>query len=72
MKLPAASSGVSTSHHSPHLRRKRRGIGPEEIQDKFGSRVKKIVMPREPGAAIEMGAASLGLDPSVILSAVRD
>jgi hypothetical protein len=32
MKLPAASSGVSTSHHSPHLRRKRRGIGPEEIK----------------------------------------
>ncbi|OKH41616.1 chaperone protein [Calothrix sp. HK-06] len=35
------------------------------IKDKFDKRVKKIVMPTEPGAAIVEGAVSFGIDPRI-------
>lgn len=38
----------------------------QQIQQKFGTQVKKIVMPPYPGAAIVEGAVSFGLNPSVI------
>src|SRR5206468_9825036 len=38
----------------------------ECIKEKFGSRVKKVVVPGRPGAAVLLGAVSFGLDPSVI------
>ncbi len=40
----------------------------ERIKEKFGPRVKKVVVPDRPGAAVLLGAASFGLDPSVIRS----
>jgi molecular chaperone DnaK (HSP70) len=47
--------GFSTS---PLLRKR--------VEDQFGWRVKKIVMPVEPGAAIVEGAVSFGLEPKTI------
>jgi molecular chaperone DnaK (HSP70) len=47
--------GFSTS---PLLRKR--------VEEQFGWRVKKIVMPVEPGAAIVEGAVSFGLDPTTI------
>ena len=38
----------------------------QRIHDKFDTRVMRIVVPGEPGAAIELGAVSLGLDPAVV------
>jgi molecular chaperone DnaK (HSP70) len=38
----------------------------QRIKDEFGTRVKKIVILPEPGAAIVQGAASFGLKPSII------
>jgi molecular chaperone DnaK (HSP70) len=38
----------------------------KRIYDNFNQRVLKIVIPGEPGAAIELGAVSLGLDPAVV------
>ncbi|MGB3191407.1 MAG: Hsp70 family protein [Limnoraphis sp.] len=40
----------------------------QRIQQEFGDRVKKIVMPPEPGAAVVKGAASFGLNPESIRS----
>lgn len=40
----------------------------QHIQKRFGSRVKKIVVPPVPGAAIVEGAVSFGLAPSLIRS----
>ena len=38
----------------------------QRIQREFKSRVKKIVMPPRPGVAILKGAASFGVDPTII------
>ncbi|MCF2145843.1 HSP70 family protein [Desmonostoc muscorum LEGE 12446] len=38
----------------------------QRIEKEFGKRVKKIVMPPRPGVAILKGAASFGVNPSVI------
>ncbi len=38
----------------------------EQIEEKFGSMVKKVVVPERPGAAVLLGAVSFGLDPSII------
>ncbi len=38
----------------------------KQISEKFGSRVKKIIVPSRPSAAVLLGAVSYGLDPSVI------
>lgn len=38
----------------------------QRIQKEFGKKVQKIVMPPRPGVAILKGAASFGVDPSII------
>ncbi len=38
----------------------------KRIQDNFGSKVKRIVLPAEPGAVIVEGAVAFGLNPSLI------
>lgn len=38
------------------------------IQEEFGSRVKRVVIPDRPGAAVLLGAASFGVEPGVVIA----
>jgi hypothetical protein len=40
----------------------------KRIQKEFGSRVKSVVIPDRPGAAVLLGAASFGVDPGVVIA----
>lgn len=38
------------------------------IQEEFGGRVKRVVIPDRPGAAVLLGAASFGVEPGVVIA----
>jgi molecular chaperone DnaK (HSP70) len=40
----------------------------KRIQEEFSSRVKKVVVPDRPGAAVLLGAASFGVEPGVVIA----
>ena len=40
----------------------------QRIQDEFGDRVERIVIPDRPGAAVLQGAASFGVNPGVVIA----
>lgn len=40
----------------------------QRIQDEFGDRVDRVVIPSRPGAAVLLGAASFGVDPGVVIA----
>jgi hypothetical protein len=40
----------------------------QRIQDEFGARVERVVIPDRPGAAVLQGAASFGVNPGVVIA----
>lgn len=40
----------------------------QKIQDEFGDRVERVVIPDRPGAAVLQGAASFGVNPGVVIA----